>query len=96
MPPEGSDLIFDHRHNAAYRAERLLVYSGRTQRMSEHCPPVCRHWLSLVGVRVLIDLEPGGHRLKVFGDRLVLPVGRGTIALLRQKLFEYRDDLVLA
>jgi hypothetical protein len=25
MPPEGSDLIFDHRHNAADRALALIV-----------------------------------------------------------------------
>jgi hypothetical protein len=45
---------------------------------------------------MLIDVEPGGHRFKVFGDRSVLEGGRGTIAPLRQKLLEYRDDLVLA
>src|ERR1017187_9020151 len=48
--------------------EWLLVDCRRAHGLGEYSPPIHWHWPPGIDIRMLIDLEPGGHRFQVRGD----------------------------
>ena len=75
---------------------RLLVDRRRAHGLGEYSPPIHWHRPPGIDIRVLVDLEPGGHRFQVLGDCQVFPPVGWTGAPLGYELAQCGDDFRLA